>query len=554
MVTQSPEKSLEVIALNLGRAHCIALEGLTGIGVLVEANIAPGLPSFSLVGLPDAAVNESRERLRASFHNIGLQWPNQRVTINLSPADRSKSGTSFDLSIAAALLAAMFPTHLFDNVALLGELGLDGSVRTIRGVLPSVLAAQQYGYRAVVVPAECRDEARLVEGIEIYAVAHLRELARLVTGKSIELGALDELCSGSTSSEVQSIGASAAVNSHGPGVSDLGVDLSDVCGHEEGIAALEIAAVGRHHVQMIGSPGVGKTMLARRYVGILPPLSTSQALENAAIESVCGNFSVGLNLAPPFVAPHHTTSTAAFVGGGASVVYPGAITRAHNGVLYCDEFPEFRKDAIQALRQPLESGSIEIRRAKSIVRFPARFQLVTSANPCRCGMFLDGSAKCTCTQQERIRYRSHIGGPVRDRLDIQLVVRRPSRAQLALGGSVTTAQARQRVAQACERMQARNMHIGVVANVLGQRFAGAGSGLGTTTVLTNAELPARWLHEHTKLSDAIQTVFNNLLNRSEISFRGIDRVLRLSWSLADLEGKGRPGDDEIYRALQLRGN
>ncbi len=501
------------IAGRVGRARTLSLLGLEAVPIVVEAVQLNGLPNFTIVGLPDAAVNEARERLRAGFHAISLPWPNRRLTVNLSPADVLKSGTGFDLAIAVAILGSM-GFRMQTDALVMGELGLDGSIRGVRGVLPALVAAQNQGIRTAIVPEANHAEAELVEGMEIVAVQHL--------------GQVGMLCRADCSFTMTSEDASTL-----PDKDELvPVDLSDVYGQEEAITALEIAAAGGHHMLMVGSPGIGKSMLAQRLPGILPDLSHEGALEVAAISSLVGERFSQLPKHPPFSAPHHTASPAAMVGGGSRIPRPGAITLAHRGVLFCDEFPEFAPRVIQSLRQPMETGYIDIARSKANIRFPARFQLVAAANPCRCGAILDSPSKCTCTSRDNRLYQASLGGPVRDRIDIQSVLRRPSKADLRRGSTTTTAQVHERVSEARER----------------QVFRLAGTG-----VDRNAEVPGKWLRAHTPLSTTSTNLFENAISHGNLTLRGFDRVMRLAWSIADLGGRNAPADDDLLLAFALRG-
>lgn len=497
----------------VGRAHTLSLLGLEAVPILVEAVQLNGLPSFTIVGLPDAAVNEARERLRAGFHAISLPWPNRRLTVNLSPADVSKSGTGFDLAIAVAILGTM-GYQLPTDAVVMGELGLDGSVRTIRGVLPALIAACEEGRTSAIVPEGNRGEAGLVAGVDVTAVQHLGQIA-------VRCGAD---CSFSFAAQ----GIAERIELPPPAAGDL----ADVYGQEQAIAALEVAAAGGHHMLMVGTPGIGKSMLARRLPGILPDLSPQAALEVAAISSLVGHQISELPTRAPLSAPHHSATTAAMVGGGTGIPRPGAITMAHRGVLFCDEFPEFSTRVIQSLRQPMEDGHIDLARAKASVRFPARFQLVAAANPCRCGNALDAPAKCTCTSRDHRVYRSSLGGPVRDRIDIQSVLRRPSKADLRRGSTATTAEVAARVSEARERQL--------------RRLEGTG-------FTHNAEVSGRWLRENTRLSGSVHEMFETALAHGDLTLRGMDRIMRLGWSIADLHGDDSPTDDALALAFALRG-
>ncbi|MDO5026126.1 MAG: YifB family Mg chelatase-like AAA ATPase [Trueperella sp.] len=498
----------------VGRARTVSLQGLLAQPVLVEAVLASGLPNFTIVGLADAAVNEARERLRSGFHAIGQRWPNQRLTVNLSPADITKSGTAFDLGIAVAVFGALGFSAVDSDALVLGELGLDGSIRGVQGVLPALLAAQQNHITRAIVPAANYAEAQLVSGLEVTPVDHLAQVARLLGAPTADVPPLvlpeNPVASGAAES----------------------IDMADVCGQEEAIWGLTVAAAGGHHALLVGPPGVGKSMLAQRLPGILPDLSAQAAVEVAAIRSVCGEAVTALPRRAPFSAPHHSATVAALVGGGSGIPRPGAITRAHRGILFCDEFPEFSTSVLQALRQPLETGWIELHRAKATVRYPARFQLIAAANPCRCGRLYDAPGSCTCTSRDRINYRAALGGPVRDRIDISLRLNRPSPAQLKSGGSVSSSQLREKITAARDRQLSRSANTGAVSN---------------------SELTGRWLRQNTKLSSRLNQQLEQRMVSGQLSMRAIDRILRLSWTVADLAGRAAPTDSDVMAAMMLRG-
>lgn len=497
----------------VGRSHAMSLMGLDATPILIEAVLLHGLPNFTIVGLPDAAVNEARERLRAGFLGIGLTWPNQRLTVNLSPGDVTKSGTGFDLGLAVAILGSLGFRPCDRWTVTIGELGLDGEVRAVSGVLPAVMAARNKGFVRAIVPAANAREASLVDGIEIVSVHHLAQIA-------VMFGVPDVTVPPAPAYRQPSVAGN-----------DATVDLVDICGQEEAIMALEVAAAGSHHMLMVGPPGVGKSMLAERLPGVLPDLDRESAVGVAAIKSLDGDSVTVLPKRPPYVAPHHSATTAALVGGGSGIPKPGDITRAHHGVLFCDEFPEFAPQVIQALRQPMEKGWIDLSRVHARVRYPAQFQLVAAANPCRCGMRLDGPGKCTCTSRERRAYASHLGGPVRDRIDIRINLARPSRADIKRGGTVTTAEVHERVTHARERQRERSQHTGVALN---------------------SQLSGSWLRKHTKLEPHTSALFDRALAEAELSMRGVDRILRLAWSVADLAGHDAPNDDDVALAYSLR--
>lgn len=544
----------------LGTAHAISLQGLEGTDVAIEATLLTGLPVFTMVGLADTAVIEAKERLRASFHNVGLGWPNQRLTVNLSPADTAKSGAGFDLGIAAAIIGALGYGQLPADTFLIGELGLDGAVRGVRGVLPALLAAQKLGFCQAFVPEENKHEAELVSGISIISIANLAALAAKlrVPGKLIAIPeaktvpgsrravpgttrAVPGKSSASLGKSAASPSGSGAEESFG-NLSQLAApvknpagDISDVYGQEEAIWALQIAAIGGHHTQMLGPPGVGKSMLAERFPTLLPPLAEVEAMEVAAIRSLCGVKITDLPRYRPFISPHHTISVAALIGGGSGTPLPGAITLAHRGVLYCDEFAEFPNSAIQSLRQPLEKGWIELQRTRVRLRYPAAFQLLAAANPCRCGMG-PASAKCSCTSHDIRLYRRNLGGPIRDRIDIRLQLRRPSRADMRRGGSVSSKEAQAAVA----------------AGIFRQRRRAAQDTLLPDT-LQNKDLPGKWLRQNTPWKGGAVKDLERHWQQGQLSLRGIDKILRIAWSTADFFGHDFPHDEDIAAACLLRG-
>ncbi len=426
--------------MGFARTHGVTVAGVHGTVVEVEAHLSAGLPAFTLVGLPDTALVEARDRVRAAVVNSSEQWPTHRVTVSLSPAWLPKRGSGFDLALAVVVLAAAgtVPIDAIARVALLGELSLDGRVRAVRGILPSVLAAARDGLDRVIVPAANCAEARLVPGIAVRAVASLAQLLGALRGTEV----LDEEAPGEPRPPANTTDSAPTL------------DLADVLGQHESRRALEVAAAGGHHLYLHGPPGVGKTMLAERLPGLLPDLDGEAALEVTSIHSVAGTLPPDgpLLTRPPFSAPHHTASLAAVVGGGAGVPRPGAVSLAHRGVLFLDEAPEFSVGVLDALRQPLESGEITVSRAAATVRFPARFTLVLAANPCPCAR---PAADCSCTAQARRRYLGRLSGPVLDRVDIRAELYRVTRDQLAadapVGESTTRVADRVKAARECTR-------------------------------------------------------------------------------------------------------
>jgi magnesium chelatase family protein len=500
--------------VSLARTWSVGLAGVHGAMVEVEVDMSAGMPGVVLVGLPDAVVRQSVDRVRAAVVNAGATWPLRRTTIGLSPASMPKQGSGFDLALAAGVLAAAdaVPAAAVSDLVLLGELGLDGTVRAIRGVLPAVLAARRAGHRQIVVPTPNADEAALVEGIAVLPVASLRELLAHLTGRARLAahvrGALPE-----------------------PPPSP---DLGDVVGQAVGRRAVEVAAAGGHHLFLAGPPGAGKTMLAERLPGVLPALDEQAALEVTAIHSVAGTLPAAAPLVtrPPFEAPHHSATMAALVGGGSGVIRPGALCRAHRGVLFLDESPEFPRAVLDTLRQPLERGSITIARASGAATFPCRAQLVLAANPCPCATAAGDSA-CTCSAAERRRYQSRLSGPLLDRIDLRVDLPPVTRAAWLDGVDPPEPSAAVAARVATARAAAE------------ERMRGSGLTL-------NAHVPGRLLRERWVVPRSASVLAERALERGVLSVRGFDRVLRVAWTLSDLSGHTVPGREHVAEALGMR--
>lgn len=496
----------------IGRVWSVAVLGIDGRLIEVEADLGGGMPGVKLVGLPDAGLREAKDRVRSAVRNSNQEWPGEKLTLGLSPADLPKLGSGYDLAIAVAVLAAAgnVPATRLLGTVLLGELALDGRLREIRGVLPGLLAARKAGMKRAIVPAPSLFEAALVDGLEVRGAARLSDVVEWLHGEN-------------TLTPPEPPGEAEPQNVP---------DLADVLGQPEARWALEVAAAGGHHLLLSGPPGVGKTMLAKRLPGLLPPLSAEESLEVTAVHSVHGSLSRTSPLikVPPFVAPHHSVTVAALIGGGSGLAMPGLISRAHRGVLLLDEACEFGADRLESLRTALEEGEVRLARAKAAVCYPARFQLVLATNPCPCAPPRD--TDCSCSATARRRYLSRLSGPLLDRVDLRVRMR-PITAMSthASDRPEPTRVVRKRVLAARARAE--------------KRWSAQGWRI-------NAEVPGPVLRREFALPGKATELLERGLNRGLVTARGADRCLRIAWTLADLDEAAQPDGDHVAAALEFR--
>lgn len=500
----------------IAKVYTLSLLGIDALPVEVEVDLSPGLPAFATVGLPDNVVRESKDRVKTAVQNSGYPFPTDRITVNLAPAHLKKEGAGFDLPIAVGILAALGLVNLAsaEDVVMVGELSLDGRVKPVTGGLPMAIQAEKTGCKRIILPAESAREAAVVEGVSAIPVTTLSDVVEYLGGRSdIQPIRLDH----------DAIYAQALASD---------IDFNEVKGQEHAKRGIEVAAAGGHNLLMIGPPGAGKTMLAQRLPGILPPPGFEEALEVSKIFSVAGLLKGSPMIARrPFRAPHHTISDAGLIGGG-HIPRPGEVSLAHNGVLFLDELPEFRRNILDLLRQPLEDGTVTIARASITLTFPARFMLVAAMNPCPCGYSGDPIRPCSCGPQQVQRYRGRISGPILDRIDLHIETPAVRYEDLQSRAPAESSEAmRGRIMAARERQTAR--------------FAGEG-------VYSNAHMKPRHIKEHCHLDAAGEHLLGDAMQRLGLSARAYHRILKVSRTIADLEGREEIASHHLLEAIQYR--
>ena len=505
----------------IGRTYSVALTGMKGQLVAIEADIGNALPGFTLLGLPDQSLHEAKDRIRAAARNSGLELTRRHLTVNLTPASLHKHGSVFDLAIVMAAWGADYAVRHETGPVFLAALGLDGALQTAPGILPAVMAAVNAGYTDIVVAKEAQSQAEMVPGANVRGYHHLTEVAH-------EFGApVEPLCFSPPKISRPIPGATVTDN----------VDLADIQGQEEARWALEIAAAGGHHLLLQGPPGAGKTMLAQRLPTIMADMEPKLALENAAIRSLLDGTEqvTTLPTQPPFQAPHHSATATALIGGGAGFVRPGAVSQAHGGVLFLDEAAEFKRAVLDTLRQPLETGKVILHRARHTVEFPAQFQLVLATNPCPCGQSFGAGQQCRCTSLQRRRYAAKLSGPLLDRIDLQVTVEPvTSRHFSSQAATENSAQVTQRVVAAAQR---------------------AGERLKPFGLHRNHQIPLQLLNEpQLRLDNAPRRILERALDGQLLTARGYVRTMRVAWTIADLLESDKPTTEHVDMALYLRLN